>query len=241
MGRESCKQHWTQEEVGKAIAKALENEPEGPNKEYWTTDLTVDAVKRKYHTTKFKPTPLKIVLVRRCCGEKFTHVLANKRKANGLSDWRCLDPQCLPKTLVMPFGKFKGESLSWVYEQEPSYLAWFTSTSKVTRTSRPSSGVWTASRPTWWRSGTSSDSRQSSDDRRRRRSRFLHPAGSRMADGEVHRADHRRGVRRAVRRGGVIVSLLPCAAGKSRLPPAPCPVARKPGGSRSFPGPRRWS
>ena len=25
----------------------------------------------------------------------------------------------------MPFGKFKGQTLSWVYEQEPSYLAWF--------------------------------------------------------------------------------------------------------------------
>ena len=25
----------------------------------------------------------------------------------------------------MPFGKFEGQTLRWVYEQEPSYLAWF--------------------------------------------------------------------------------------------------------------------
>jgi hypothetical protein len=67
------------QQVRAAIAAAMKGQPDGPNKEYWTTDLTVDAVKRKWHTTKFKPSPLKIVLVRRCCGEKFTHVLANKR------------------------------------------------------------------------------------------------------------------------------------------------------------------
>jgi hypothetical protein len=125
MGHESCKQHWTQEEVRTAIEKALEDEPEGANKEYWTTDCTIQDIKAKYHTTKFKPTPLKIVLVHQCCGERFSHVLRYKRDAKNLKDWRCLDPQCLPKQLVMPFGKFKGQTLSWVYEQEPSYLAWF--------------------------------------------------------------------------------------------------------------------
>ena len=25
----------------------------------------------------------------------------------------------------LPFGKFKGQTLSWVYEQSPSYLVWF--------------------------------------------------------------------------------------------------------------------
>jgi uncharacterized protein (DUF3820 family) len=25
----------------------------------------------------------------------------------------------------MPFGKFEGQTLPWIYEQEPSYLAWF--------------------------------------------------------------------------------------------------------------------
>jgi len=125
MEHESCKQHWTQEEVRTAIEKALEGELEGRNKEYWTTDSTVDQIKAKYHATKFKPIPLRIVLVRKCCGEEFVHVLRHKRDARNLKDWRCLDPQCLPKQLVMPFGKFKGETLSWVYERSPSYLAWF--------------------------------------------------------------------------------------------------------------------
>jgi uncharacterized protein (DUF3820 family) len=123
--KETQRQHWTSEEIKTAIAKALEHEPDGPNKDYWTSDLTVDAVKRKYRTTKFKPSPLKIVLVRQCCGEKFTHVLANKREAKGLDDWRCPGVECRLRTTVMPFGKFEGQTLRWVHEQEPSYLAWF--------------------------------------------------------------------------------------------------------------------
>jgi hypothetical protein len=128
MKKETQRQHWTQEEVNQAIARALEAEPDGPNKEYWTTDLTVEEVKRRYHTTKFKPTPLKIVLVRRCCGEKFTHVLANKRQARGLDDWRCPSLECRLRSMTLPFGKFEGQTLRWVYEQEPSYLAWFCDT-----------------------------------------------------------------------------------------------------------------
>ena len=103
----------------------MENEPEGPNKEYWTTDSTVDQIKAKYHTTKFKPSPLRIVLVRKCCGEEFVHVLANKRQARGLDDWRCPGLECRLRTTVMPFGKFEGQTLRWVYEREPGYLAWF--------------------------------------------------------------------------------------------------------------------
>jgi hypothetical protein len=125
MKKETQRQHWTQEEVKTAIAKAIEHEPEGPNKDYWASDLTVDAVKRKYRTTKFKPSPWKIVLVRQCCGEKFSHVLANKRQAKGLDDWRCPGVECRLRTTVLPFGKYEGQTLRWVHEQEPSYLAWF--------------------------------------------------------------------------------------------------------------------
>ena len=77
-----------------AIAKALENEPEGANKDYWTTDCTVNDIKTKFGLRKFKPSPLKIVLVRQCCGEEYVHVLANKKGLKGLSDWRCHDPEC---------------------------------------------------------------------------------------------------------------------------------------------------
>ena len=125
MKKLNMQQHWTSDEGKAAIAKALETEPEGPNKEYWTTDLTVDDIKAKYRTTKFKPRPLTVTLVRQCCGEKFVHVLKNKMKARSLKDWRCLDATCQLKTLVMPFGKFEGQTLPWIYEQEPSYLAWF--------------------------------------------------------------------------------------------------------------------
>ena len=78
MRQETQRQHWTQEEVSQAIVKALEDEPDGANKEYWSTESTVDQIKAKYHTTKFKPSPLKVTLVRSCCGEKFVHVLANQ-------------------------------------------------------------------------------------------------------------------------------------------------------------------
>ena len=125
MKRETQRQHWTQEEVNQAIAKATANEPEGPNKVYWTSDLTVNQVKRKCRTTKFKPSPLTVVLVRQCCGEKFVHVLANKRGMNGLDDWRCPGVECRLRSTTLPFGKFEGQTLRWVYEQEPSYLAWF--------------------------------------------------------------------------------------------------------------------
>ena len=123
--KETQRQHWTSEEIQTAIGKALETEPAGPNKDYWMTDLTVDDIKAKYRTTKFKPSPLTVTLVRECCGEKFVHLLANKMKARSLKDWRCLEPTCRLKTLVMPFGKFEGQTLPWIYEQERSYLAWF--------------------------------------------------------------------------------------------------------------------
>jgi hypothetical protein len=125
MKNDTQMQHWTEEEVKEAIAKALADEPDGPNREYWTTDSTVEKIKRNHGLRKFKPTPLTVTLVRKCCGEEFVHVLRHKRDARNLKGWRCMDPTCLPKTLVMPFGKFKGQTLSWVYEQQPSYLAWF--------------------------------------------------------------------------------------------------------------------
>jgi hypothetical protein len=39
-------QQWTQAEVKAAIEKALENEPEGANRDYWMTDCMV-AVRRQ--------------------------------------------------------------------------------------------------------------------------------------------------------------------------------------------------
>ena len=125
MKYEVHRQLWTQDEVRTAIAKAMGDEPDGPDRDYWTSDLTVDQVKRKWHTKKFKPRPLTVTLVRKCCGRRFVHVLANKRKARSLEDWRCEEAECRLKTHVMPFGKFEGQTLPYVYEQEPSYLAWF--------------------------------------------------------------------------------------------------------------------
>lgn len=53
------------------------------------------------------------------------HALTARESAICLKDPECADPECRRRLAVMPFGKFKGQTLSWVYEQEPSYLAWF--------------------------------------------------------------------------------------------------------------------
>ena len=125
MSEANYMQQWTQKEVQAAIAKALENEPDGPTKEYWTTECTVNDIKVKYGLKKFKPNPLKIVLVRECCGEKFTHTLTYKKQAKSLKDCKCFSPECQLRTTVMPFGKFAGLTVPLVYEQQPSYIAWF--------------------------------------------------------------------------------------------------------------------
>ena len=119
-------QNWTQEEILAAIAKALDNEPDGPNKEYWTSpDCTIQEIREKYRKSRFKPDPVAVTLVRKCCGREFTHVLTSKQKLKSLSDWKCFAPECRLKVLVIPFGKFKGQTLPWVHEKSPSYLAWF--------------------------------------------------------------------------------------------------------------------
>jgi len=126
MSKEPYMQEWTQKEILAAIAKALESEPDGPNKEYWTTpDCTVQDIKEKHGLKKFKPNPMTITLVRECCGAKFVHTLANKKEAKSLKDCKCMDRECRLRTVVMPYGKFAGLTVALVYEQQPSYLAWF--------------------------------------------------------------------------------------------------------------------
>ena len=125
MSIEDRMQNWTQEEIQAAIAKVLENEPDGPNKEYWTTECTITDIRVKHRMRKFKPAPVTVTLVRKCCGREFTHVLTSKQRLKSLADWKCFAPECRLKVLVIPFGKFKGQTLPWVYEKSPSYLAWF--------------------------------------------------------------------------------------------------------------------
>ena len=110
-------QVWMEEEVKAAIAKAMENEPEGPNQDYWTTETSVEDVKAKYHMKKFKPKPLTVTLVRECCGERFIHVLTARESAICLKDRHAPIPSAAGGSVTMPFGKFKGQTLSWVYEQ----------------------------------------------------------------------------------------------------------------------------
>jgi hypothetical protein len=118
-------QVWMEEVVKAAIAKAMEHEPEGPDRDYWTTDSTLKDIKAKYGLKRFKPKPVTVTLVRECCGAKFVHVLMARESALCLKDPECADPVCRRQLATMPFGKFKGQTLAWVYEQEPSYLAWF--------------------------------------------------------------------------------------------------------------------
>ena len=68
-------QVWMEEEVRVAIAKAMENEPEGPDRDYWTTETLLKEIKAKYALKRFKPKPVTVTLVRECCGTRFVHVL----------------------------------------------------------------------------------------------------------------------------------------------------------------------
>ena len=128
MSRKHMWQHWTEEECKAAIAKSLADEPDGPNTDYWTTDCTIQKVKAHYRLNEFKPDPVTVTLVRKCCGKQFVHVLKYKRESKRLKDFRCFDPQCRLKVVVMPFGKFKGQTLPWINERSSSYLAWFCET-----------------------------------------------------------------------------------------------------------------
>jgi len=118
-------QVWLAEEVRAAIAKAMENKPEGPDRDFWTTETPVNEIKAKYGLKKFAPKPVTVTLVRECCGAKFVHVLTARESAICLKDPACADPECRSRMATLPFGKFKGQTPSWVYEQSPSYLAWF--------------------------------------------------------------------------------------------------------------------
>ena len=118
-------QVWMEEEVRAAIVKAMEKEPEGPGRDYWLTETSLKDIKAKHGLKRFKAKPVTVTLVRECCGKRFTHVLTARESAICLKDPECADPECRRRLAVIPFGKFKGQTLSWVHEQEPSYLAWF--------------------------------------------------------------------------------------------------------------------
>ena len=118
-------QVWIEEAVKAAIAKAIENEPDGPDRDYWATETSLKDIKATYGLKRFKPKPVTVTLVRECCGRQFVHVLTARESAICLKDPQCADPECRRRLAVMPFGKFKGQTLAWVYEQQPSYLAWF--------------------------------------------------------------------------------------------------------------------
>jgi hypothetical protein len=121
-------QVWMEEDVKAAIAKATADEPDGPDRDYWLSETPVKDIKAKYGLKKFKPKPVTVTLVRECCGKRFVHVLTARESAICLKDPEYADPECRRRLATLPFGKFKGQTLRWVYEQEPSYLAWFCET-----------------------------------------------------------------------------------------------------------------
>jgi hypothetical protein len=73
------KRCWREEDVRAAIAKAMEHEPEGPDRDYWTTATSIKEIKAKYALKRFKPTPVTVTLVRECCGRQFVHMLAARQ------------------------------------------------------------------------------------------------------------------------------------------------------------------
>jgi hypothetical protein len=125
MDEDVYRQEWTLRQVRSAIAKALQNEPDGPNKDYWLMKSNRKDIMVKYGLKSFTPKPLNIVLVRECCGRQFTHFLTNRTQMLDLRDVGCMEPECRRQRVVMPFGKFMGKTMAWVYEKQPSYLAWF--------------------------------------------------------------------------------------------------------------------
>ena len=72
----------------------MEHEPEGPDRDYWTTETSVKDIKAKYGLKRFKPKPVTVMLVRECCGKRFVHVLTARESAICLKDPACADPEC---------------------------------------------------------------------------------------------------------------------------------------------------
>jgi hypothetical protein len=124
--RQWChREQWRPSQVQAAIAEAMKDEPEGPDRDYWTTQASRDEIKAKYDMKKYKPKPVTVTLLRECCGKCFTHVLKSRESAKRLTDYKCRDPECRNRTVTMPFGKYAWLTVALVYEQDPSYLAWF--------------------------------------------------------------------------------------------------------------------
>ncbi len=124
--RQWChREQWRPSQIQAAIAKAMEDEPDGPDRDYWTTATSRDELKRKYGLKTFKPKPVTVTLVRECCGKSFIHVLKSRESAKHLTDYKCRDLECRKRTVTMPFGKYAFLTVALIYEKDPSYLAWF--------------------------------------------------------------------------------------------------------------------
>ena len=93
--RQWChREQWRPSQIQAAIAKAMEDEPDGPDRDYWTTATSRDELKRKYGLKTFKPKPVTVTLVRECCGKSFIHVLKSRESAKHLTDYKCRDLEC---------------------------------------------------------------------------------------------------------------------------------------------------
>jgi len=124
--RQWChREQWRPSQVQAAIAEAMKDEPEGPDRDYWTTQASRDEIKAKYDLKKYKPKSVTVTLLRECCGKCFTHVLKSRESAKHLTDYKCPDPECRNRTVTMPFGKYAWLTVALVYEKDASYLAWF--------------------------------------------------------------------------------------------------------------------
>ena len=139
-------QQWTQAEVKAAIEKALENEPEGPSRDYWLTDCMVAEIRKKFGLKRLKPDPVTIVLVRPVLREGVHPPVEEEGGGEVAQGPPVMKPECRLKTLVMPFGKFAGLTFPW--SMSGNHRIWLGSTnaSRGATRSRRRSGLWTASR-----------------------------------------------------------------------------------------------
>jgi hypothetical protein len=96
------------------------------DRDYWTNpDMTVAKIRAKYNLKSWKQEPVGLCIICPDCGREDEVWLRNKHDVRRAEKWKCPYENCPTNELRMPFGMFKGLTIAEVYQEQPSYLAWF--------------------------------------------------------------------------------------------------------------------
>lgn len=96
------------------------------DRDYWTNpDMTVAKIRAKYNLKSWRQEPVGLCI--RCpdCGREDEVWLRNKHDVKRAEKWECPYENCTSNNVRFPFGKFRGCTVAGVYQEQPSYLAWF--------------------------------------------------------------------------------------------------------------------